>query len=336
MEFLPQTCHRVESISLTGILAFLLVCVAIPRQGFAQRPVSAVTVRVADERENGIAMADVRLYRFGHGDYSHRAFTGGDGSVEFPSVGEGDYILEVHANGYQPYRDRIDVMPGMSQSFSVALKAEAGAGGSSPAKRGGAISAEALAVPKSARKEFEEGLKQLRADAPAKGAHHFENAIKQYPHYVEAHAWLGMAYLEEKRHDEGLAEIQKAIALDPKLSLPHTMLGKLYAQDRDFSRAEAELLKSLELDPQAWDASFELSRCYFNMGKLDEALKYARQANGSPQALPITHLLLVDIYLRQRDSKGALAELKAFAKLAPESPLMPRVQAKIEQLAKSK
>jgi tetratricopeptide (TPR) repeat protein len=106
----------------------------------------------------------------------------------------------------------------------------------------------------------------------------------------------------------------------------------MYLEEGDSSSAVSLLQESLRQNPQAWDAHFELARCYYNTGKINEALAQALLARDSPQANPVTHLLLADIYEKQNLKKEALGELEAFVKANPASPMIPRVQRTIEQL----
>ena len=313
-------------------LACLAIWLAIPERAPAQsqRITATVSVRVSDEHEVPLEGAEVRLYPQGFGSYASRAFSHG-GMAEFGAVVRGAYEVEALKQGYETARIEIDVAPGANQTFSFNLRKMPD---EAPARApGGTVSATALGVPGGARKEFEVGVAALEKN-PGSSIGHFQKAIHEYPKYSEAYAWLGIAYMQEKRNGDAQEAVQKAISLDPKLSLAYTVLGKLYLQEGKFSQAEPELLQSIQLDPQSWDAPFELARCYFNMGKLDKSLQYARQASAAPQASPVTHLLLVDIYLRQGDKKDALEELQTFAKVAPENPLIPRVKQRIEQLSK--
>lgn len=326
-----RTWLATESVLLALPVALLAVYIACPTPLLAQRGESAtVDIRVTDESEVPLDQAEVRLYAQGAGGYSLRAFTSA-GMVEFQSVGGGGYTLEVVKDSYDAHREQIDIASGITQMFSVTLRRLPNV---APRRvPGNTVSTATLAIPGSARREFEAGIAQLAKD-PVGSIEHFHKAIKEYPDYSEAYAWLSLAYMQEKQNADALSAVKKAIALDPKLAMAHALLGRLYFQEKKFSEAEPELLQSIQLNPQSWDAPFELARCYFNMGKLDKSLQYARQANAVPQASPVTHLLLVDIYLRQGDKKDALEELQTFAKVAPESPLTPRVKQRIQQLSK--
>jgi predicted Zn-dependent protease len=72
------------------------------------------------------------------------------------------------------------------------------------------------------------------------------------------------------------------------------------------------------------------------MNRLLDALDQAQQARGLPQCNAAVHLLLADIYLKLGRRKEALVEMEAFTRADPSSPMLPKVQQKIEQLRKQK
>lgn len=316
-------------------LGVLLICLAGANLGYAQRRQPAlVTVHVIDfDSEAPLYQAEVRLKTFASGTFVHRAFTDGAGQISFPAVEPGSYYLEAEKLGYVTAQENVDVSPGASENYSIRLRSKPDS--HSPDAPASTVSAATLAAPASARKEFQRGMDKLKDD-PVKSIGHFRKAIQEFPEYAEAYAMLGLAYTRTKETRDALAASTKAVALNPKLPVARTLLGRLYLEERKFGQAESELLESIRLDPMAWDAPYELSRCYFNTGKLDQALDYARRAHELPQASSATHLLLADIYLRQRNQQSALHELEEFVQADPHSPFMPQVQQKIDQLRNQK
>ncbi len=314
-------------------LAVLLFSPAAAERASAQRAPGSVSVRVTEfDNEQPIFQAEVTLSAFARGTFTHRAFTDGSGGVSFSSVERGSYILEVRKWGFEPARENLEVGPGESVSSSIRLRRTESS--FLPDATGKPVSATSLAVPGGARKEFDAGVAALKED-PIKSIPHFLKAIEQYPQYAEAYTLLGMAQMRTKQGEAAMKSLTRAIELDSKLRLAHTSMGELLVEQRQYVRAEKELLESYQLDSQAWDTAFHLARCYYNMGKLERALDYAQRAQGAPQSPATTHLLLVDIYLRRNDAKGALEELDAFAKADPNSPFMPRVDEMRKKLRKS-
>jgi Tfp pilus assembly protein PilF len=297
----------------------------------AQQSSATVDVRVTESnREEAVEQAEVRLHVFGHPSPTHRAYTDGNGRVIFYGVERGSYYLEVQKDGFEPYREQVDVPGGLSQNFFVRLRQKDVRGQPAP---GGAVSA-AMLIPGPARKAYDEAMAKLKTN-PAESVSLLRRAVELYPKFPEAWAMLGLVYTREKKYKDAQAALEKSIQLNPRDSTPHIFLGKLFLEEKDFAKAEAKFLETMRLDPQAWDAPYELARCYFNMGKLDRALEYARKAQTLPQAASTTHLLLADIFLRRSEPANALHELEEFARIDPQSPFIERVRAKIAQLKKS-
>jgi tetratricopeptide (TPR) repeat protein len=324
-----------SGMSLTGVLRSRLVlpfvCLGLAGLIFAQGNAPAtVTVRVTGAaNEELIDQAEVRLFTFGQGVPTHRNYTDGGGRVTFAGVMRGSYYVEVEKPGYEPVRENIDVNPGANQSFYIHLSRLS----DSSTKRAIAatVSASSLAAPAAARKEFDKGVASMKTD-PAESIGHFREATKLFDGYAEAWMMLGLALMRHKELDDAGAALIKAIQLEPKLAAPRTLLANLYIQQRRFAEAERALLDSIFLDPQAWDAEYELARCYFKVGDVEKALVHALRAQSLPQAATTTHLLLADIYLLKGDEKNALKELNDFAKADPNSPFIPRVKQQIDRL----
>lgn len=318
-----QRFALVTSVSLILLLAF---CPVVHGQ-----TAGTVTVRVSEATtESPIFQAEVKLLSFGHMNASYWAFTDGGGHVEFPAVEHGTYRVEVRKAGYETGQEQVDVAAGVIYNVMVGLRPDSSRSNtvkSSPEM----ISALDAAVPSGARKEFEAGSALLSSD-PAASIQHFRSAVEQYPKYSKAWMSLALAYLKIKRSDEALSAVGKAIEVDSKFGMAYTLQGRLLVENREFKKAETSLLESIRLEPQAWEAHFELARCYYNTGKIDEALAQARQARDLPESNPITHLLLADVYLKQDQKKEALAELEAYAEAEPASPMLPRIRQKIAQL----
>jgi len=317
------------------LLPFLLVVVSclLLLPAFAQSQVGGLRVRVTNAAdEQPIFQAEVRLFSQGHGNDTFRGLTDGTGTVIIGGVVRGNYDLVVSAPGYYEAREAVDVPPVTLTSVDIRLKPKA----EKKAEAGGpenAVSAIMLGVPNNARKDYDKGVKELKQD-PASAAASFQRAIQKYPKYAQAYAMLGLSYERQKHDDDAIKAYQHAIELDPSYGAPHVLMGELYVREKRYSDAEAELLKAISLDPAAWDAPFELARCYYHLGKIDKALEYAKRARDVPNAPSSTRLLLVDLYMKNNDRQAALKELQEFAKADPQSPYMPRVRQLISDLHK--
>lgn len=310
-----------------ALLSLFLAASFLP--AFAQQRSGSISVRVTDtDMEEPIFQADVRLYTFGHGGFSFQAYTDGGGRALFNSVPVGAYYIEVTKNGFESARDNVEVTAGSFNDRSLRLKRSSASTSQAP---GPSISAAALNIPAPAQKEFDAGKAVLVSD-PKTSITHFERAIAQYPKYAEAYLLMALAYLKLNQHEDAVKSVGKAIRADPKFSKAHTLRGRLLMDERDYENALTSLKESLRLGPQEWDAHFELARCYYNIGKMNEAMDEAKQARDLPGSSPLTRLLLADIYLKRNQKLEALAEMDAFVNEEPNNPIAPKVRKKIAAL----
>ena len=85
--------------------------------------------------------------------------------------------------------------------------------GTAPA---GSVSATSLLVPNNARKEYEQGVKDLRDNRLPQATQHLERAVGAYDKYAAAWTELGRAYAANREMGKAHRAFEKAIAADPK------------------------------------------------------------------------------------------------------------------------
>lgn len=310
---------------LLAALVFLS-CVRLSAQS------GTLTVKVHDAAtEEPVRQAQVMLSTFGGGGDSHRAFTDNTGTVTLGGLSGGNYYLEVRAPGYTSSRESVDLPVGAMQSADVALRSEQKTPKDPP---GPTASADELAIPKQARKHFEEGMKKIDSD-PQDAARLFQKAVDEYPQFARAYAMLGVSQFHLKKLDEAEKAANRAAEIDPRLAIPHTLLGKIYVQQGKYNEAETQLLEASRLDPKSWEAPYELARCYYSMKQFDKAMKVGLRVHGMPGAPTTVHLLMVDLYGAVHDPDNSLRELEEFSKADPQSPYMAAVKRRIDTLKKN-
>lgn len=293
----------------------------------------SLSVKVRDAvTEDPVQQADVFLSTFGGGANSQHAFTDKTGAAMLGGISAGTYYLEVRAPGYIAARESIDLPAGAMQSADVLLRPENNR--SASRLPGSTASADELAIPKQARKAFDDGMKNLESN-PEESARQFQKAIDVYPKFARAYAMLGLAQFRLKQVEQAAESCRKAISLDPSLAMAHTVLGKVLVQQKQYSEAEPQLLEAIRLDPGSWEAPYQLARCYYSAGQLEKAMEFGRRAHDMKGAPTTAHLLMVDLYLAERDRDNAIRELEDFAKADPESPYLPAVRKKLEDLKKA-
>ncbi len=97
-------------------------------------------------------------------------------------------------------------------------------------------------------------------------------------------------------------------------------LGSLMLDRRDFSLAEKTIRRGIELNPQFWLGPYELGRAMLDQHRIDDARKFAEQAQVLAPLTPIVYRLLSNIHLQQKDYPALIQDLDAYIKLDPDSP----------------
>jgi tetratricopeptide (TPR) repeat protein len=134
-------------------------------------------------------------------------------------------------------------------------------------------------------------------------------------------AMAGKAFwdLATQPPDEAEADFKALVSKYPKFPNMHYFYGT-YLAARNPERCAPEFLQELSVTPDSVPARVQLALRYVLDGKLDEALKLAREAVAlSPDSVG-AQLALAKTLRTRGDDKGALAALLAAERLDPVSP----------------
>lgn len=104
-------------------------------------------------------------------------------------------------------------------------------------------------------------------------------AIELDPQLADAHIWIGTAYLNLKRTEEAIVEIQEAIRLDPKSGQAHQALARAYWVGRgDFAAAIPVFERAIELNPEAGYSYLQLALLLAYEGEYARAIDVCKRA----------------------------------------------------------
>lgn len=325
--------RKLRVSAVIGVIGCLLG-LAFPLESWTQASGrnTSVWVRVTDvNSEQPLQQARVEILRFPSG-LVHFAVTDSMGQVEFARVlTNQNYILRASKDGYVAGEQEFDTRrEEFSKRLYIALSPIEK---KTPTAPGDTVSAQSLGAPPEAVKEFREGLKLLNEHKDAEASlRHFRKAISIYPRYAEAHALMGIAYLQMNSAPQAEIALRRAIEVDPKLQLAYYPLGVLLANQKRYDEAETLLKKGMEMDPQGWKWPFELARCSAGRNDWPKAVEYAEAARALPNPSSKVYLLLADIYSGMGEREKAIAALEEFIRVDPQSPYMPRAQQALADL----
>ena len=87
--------------------------------------------------------------------------------------------------------------------------------------------------------------------------------------------------MDPKSSESALAELNRAIAVNPRHVQALSLRGKLRLQQHDLKDAVPDLELAHSIDPTSANATYNLARAYFALGKLDEANALSKQLASS-------------------------------------------------------
>jgi tetratricopeptide (TPR) repeat protein len=248
--------------------------------------------------------------------------TRGNGEFQFDGLSNGEYILEINVQDYEPVRETISISGASRVGFSIFLvRARKAANPVNPGLQL-AISTHQLSVPHKARDEFEKGMSLLYLQSDSRAAiAQFQLAIKDFPAYYEAYSEEGGAYFRLEQMEPAEAALRKSIDLSSgKYADASFTLAGLLTDTKRYDEAAASARRGIADDATSWRGPFELARALTALKQIDEAETYAQQARNLMPDNPPVYLLLANIHIQRRDYSSLVKDLDQYLLLAPNSP----------------
>jgi superkiller protein 3 len=145
---------------------------------------------------------------------------------------------------------------------------------------------------------------------------YFKRVLEHRADQFEALVFSGVI-----RHERGDLEgaevlLRRAVAVYPDAFLPHFSLGAVCAATGELGRAAAYLERACEIDPVP-QALYLLGNCYFEMGRVGDAIERLREAVRLDPALEEAHYLLGLAYLDRKWRRKALDSFREAQRLNP-------------------
>jgi serine/threonine protein kinase/Flp pilus assembly protein TadD len=132
-------------------------------------------------------------------------------------------------------------------------------------------------------------------------------ALSLRPNYWFAHNELGILYTHEGKYAEAALSFKAASLVSPKNAFPLGNLGAIYLQQGKPSEAIAELEKSLAIHHDNLVAN-TMAAALRAQGKIEEAIKFAREATSENPSDASNWLELGDCYQASRTHLGDAAD----------------------------
>jgi tetratricopeptide (TPR) repeat protein len=203
------------------------------------------------------------------------------------------------------------------------------------AAQGPTISAAGLQVPGKARGEYRKGCSDLRGGKLEHAEGHLRKAVQEYPQYAAAWVLLGEVLETGRRIEDARGACSHASSVDSNYVPAYLCLADVSAQQEDWNQTLNLADRALALYPMHdVYGCFYAGMAQFHLNDLAAAEKEALEAMNADrnQRVPQVHLLLAQIYMAKHDSFSAAAQLRAYLKVAPNSPVSAGVRKSLAEL----
>ena len=207
---------------------------------------SQLTVQITYENDRK-APANLRVELLSsQGSLVDSQATDGFRPIVFLYLKPGDYKIKVTGSGIIPTTTGTISVSGANHTEFVKVKAEPQ--DLQSAGEEGSISATELNIPEKAKKEFDQGTKNLDQKQWKEAKEHFERATVLYPKYAAAYNNLGVTYWNMGEQEKAADSFRAALALDEHISDANLNMGHMLYDAKKYKEAEPFLLRALSAD----------------------------------------------------------------------------------------
>jgi tetratricopeptide (TPR) repeat protein len=256
-----------------------------------------------------------------------------DGEFYFSFVPKRQYALVVTADGFETYRETIDIT---ETSNDIVKNVTLSPVGKMPQEKAPPPAISDAQAPKESRHEYEKAQRALESHKLGEARKHLQAAIGPYPCYARAQTELGLLLSEQKDYKDSEAAFRTSIKCDQGYLDAYTALGALLNAERRYDEAAAVLGQGVRQAPGSWQFYFQLGMAEYGLKQYDSAEQQYRKAQSLTSApSPELDAKLADVYLRKNDFPKAYAEMQVYLKAEPQGALAPRIRDIMRQMESS-
>ena len=186
--------------------------------------------------------------------------------------------------------------------------------------------------PKKTLKEFDKGRDADQKNNHDEAVQHYLKALEYSPDFYPAHNNLGTIYLSRQNFDAAEAQFQAALKTNLNDGLAHFNLAYVLVLTQRYGDAEREIDEGLQRRPDSAFGKFLQGLVYTHTNHSDLAEKSLQSALQLDPKMSQAYLQLVSLYLQQKRMPEAIAELEAYLKAFPDSPLSPKARETLKRL----
>ena len=184
----------------------------------------------------------------------------------------------------------------------------------------GAVNADDAAIPKSARKAYEQGLKLQKEKQTQPALIQFNQAIELYPNYVQALTERGNLLIQQNKLVEAEADFAQAIKLNGKYAPAWRGIGYSQIQQKNFAAAVPNLENAFALEPQVPMTLLLLGYGNLSLNRYEEAKQCLQAALQLDEKSAVrAHVYLAEVFAHEQKFKAAADKIRDYLKTKPDA-----------------
>jgi tetratricopeptide (TPR) repeat protein len=196
--------------------------------------------------------------------------------------------------------------------------------------------------PKEILKEYEKARGDIRGGKIGRAAERLKKVEKSAPDFYSVRALLGMVFHASGCYRDAEREYLRAFDLNPKSTQPMVNLGSLYIEavgarlldDRQYlDEAIAILKKVIVMQPNSSLAYCLLGSAYFKNESYEAAEESLSKALERVRSLAAAHLMLANVYMKQKKWADAMAQIDIYLRENPFSPDLGKIKSVRKEIA---
>lgn len=186
--------------------------------------------------------------------------------------------------------------------------------------------------PKKTLKEFDKGTDADHKGRTDEAIQHYEKALETSPTFYPAHNNLGSIYMARQKYDLAQAEFESALKANQNDVEAYFNLANVFITTQRYPAAERELDDGLQRRPDSAFGHFLQGLLYSRTNRPELAEKILQSALQRDPKMSQAYLQLVNLYLQQRRTPEAIAELESYLKNFPDTPFSPKARETLKRL----
>jgi protein O-mannosyl-transferase len=145
----------------------------------------------------------------------------------------------------------------------------------------------------------------------------FQHTIDVYPDDYKSRIRLAAAFMNEKKFDEAIVELNYNIQNHPHEIKTYHNLGVAYKEQKKFADAEQAFRKALAINPNYWQAYSALGLLSMDQGKDDDALYHFQKTIQFRPNLLSAHRRVLKLLINNERIEEAVSHFEQFVTKSP-------------------